>query len=76
MIVLFDMCHVEYVSDPVKLPSETIISALNKPALGKEVKSIEILPLPLPVEVNVDGTSTLLTFALKVNSSSALSTSL
>ena len=36
-------------STPVKFPSETIISASNKPADVSEVKSKRISPVPVPV---------------------------
>lgn len=62
-------------STPVKFPSETIISASNKPAEVSEVKSKRISPVPVPVAVNVEGTSNPFTFALKLSSSSELSTS-
>ena len=41
-----------------------------------EERSNSIFAVPVPVEVNVDGTITELAFALKINSSSLLSTSL
>ena len=73
---MLEICHVVYVSTPVRLPSDTIISASNNPADVRDVKSKVISPEPLPDAVKVEGTSWPFTFALNDNSSSELSTSL
>jgi hypothetical protein len=54
---LLEICHVVYVSTPVRLPSDTIISASNNPADVKDVKSKVISPEPFPDAVKVEGTS-------------------
>ena len=57
------------------IPSETIISASNKPALDNKDKSKTTSPFPSPVDVNVVGTDSSFTVALKVKSASLLSIS-
>ena len=52
MICLLEINQVLKKSVSVSIPSETIISASNKPALDSRDKSKTTSPVPSPVDVN------------------------